>query len=167
MLIRDKFEKEYRRLFAEKKYGTTIWSPLASGVLTGKYNDGNVPQGSRFDTHKDLGGVWEAYFGPAKKEKTLKSLNALAEYAKKLGYSQAQLALAWAISNKDVSSCLLGFTKVSQVEENLKALELYYKWNEEIEKKCQEILGTDPEADMDFRKWAPMPQRRIQAVNYF
>jgi len=50
MLCRDKFEKEYRRIFAEYKHGSTIWSPLAGGILSGKYNDGNIPAGSRYDT---------------------------------------------------------------------------------------------------------------------
>ena len=84
-------------------------------------------------------------------------LNALADLAKELGYTQAQLALAWAISNTDVSTCLLGFSRVSQVEENLKSLELYKKWNEDIEKKVRDILDNEPEVTMDFRRWAPMP----------
>jgi aryl-alcohol dehydrogenase-like predicted oxidoreductase len=54
MLVRERFEKEYRRIFSEYKYGTTIWSPLAGGILTGKYNEGNIPEGSRYDKHKNL-----------------------------------------------------------------------------------------------------------------
>jgi len=65
------------------------------------------------------------------------------------------LALAWAIASGDVSTCILGFTKLSQVEENLKALELYYKWTPELEKKVRDVLGNDPETTMDFRTWAP------------
>lgn len=57
MLARPRFEKEYRRLFSEYKFGTTIWSPLAGGILTGKYNEGNIPEGSRYDKHK-LDFVW-------------------------------------------------------------------------------------------------------------
>ena len=166
MLCRERFEKEYRRIFSEYKYGTTIWSPVAGGLLTGKYNDGIIPEGSRYSS-KDLNFVWEQYMGPEKKEKTLKVLNNLGAYAKELGYTQAQLALAWAIANKDVSTCLLGFTRLSQVEENLKAMELYYKWNADIEKRCEEILGTAPEKEMDWRKWCPMEQRRTEAIKYF
>lgn len=70
------------------------------------------------------------------------------------------MSLAWAISNKDVSTCILGFTRLTQVEENLKALELYQKWTPEIEKKIREALGNDPEAMMDFRTWAPLAHRR-------
>lgn len=165
MIVRDRFEKEYRRLFSEYRYGTTIWSPLAGGILTGKYNDGNIPEGTRYATQQ-LDRIWQQYFGEGKKEGTLVKLNALAAYAKELGYTQAQLALAWAISNRDVSTCILGFTKISQVEENLKALELYKKWSEEIEKKVREILANEPEPDIDFRKWAPQPQRRAQSVQY-
>jgi len=70
------------------------------------------------------------------------------------------LALAWAISNNDVSSCLLGCSKVEQVDENIKALELYRKWTPEIEKRCEEILGNTPEQELDWRTWAPMESRR-------
>lgn len=52
MIVRDRFESEYRRIFSESKYGTTIWSPLAGGILTGKYNEGVIPEGSRYDNHK-------------------------------------------------------------------------------------------------------------------
>ena len=52
MFVRDKFEKEFRRLFSEYKYGTTIWSPIAGGILAGKYNDGKIPEGSRYEKHK-------------------------------------------------------------------------------------------------------------------
>ena len=58
MLCRDNFEKNYRRLFSEYHYGTSIWSPLASGILSGKYNDGKIPDGSRFDNHKVLDKIW-------------------------------------------------------------------------------------------------------------
>ena len=159
MFIRDRFEKEYRRIFAENKYGTTIWSPLAGGILSGKYNDGKIPEGSRFDKHK-LDFVWQKYMNEEKRETTLTKLNKLADFAKELGYSQAQLALAWAIANTDVSTCMLGFTRLEQVDENLKALELYYKWTPEIEKTVNDILGNTPEPDTDFRKWADMSGRR-------
>jgi aryl-alcohol dehydrogenase-like predicted oxidoreductase len=64
MFIRNRFENEYRRIFSEYKYGSTIWSPLAGGILTGKYNDGNIPEGSRFDNHKWLMDfAWEGFMG--------------------------------------------------------------------------------------------------------
>jgi aryl-alcohol dehydrogenase-like predicted oxidoreductase len=90
MLWRDRLEHEYRRLFSENGYGTTVWSPLAGGILSGKYNDGNIPEGSRFDNHKQvIDFLWTKHMGPANKEKTLKILNELGAYAKELGYTQA------------------------------------------------------------------------------
>ena len=167
MLVRDRFENEYRRLFAENKYGTTIWSPLAGGILTGKYNEGVIPEGSRYDNHKAmLDFAWKKYFADDKKEGTLKKLKGLEAIAKEVGFTQAQLALAWAIATTDTSTCILGFTRLSQVEENLKAIELYQKWTPEIEKKVRDVLGNDPEPTMDFRTWGPMPQRRDQSLNY-
>ena len=163
MLGREKFEKEYRRVFSEYGYGTTIWSPLAGGILAGKYNDGNIPEGSRYEKH-DLKGIWTKYFGENAKEKTCAKLRALGDLAKAEGFTQAQLALAWAIANRDVSTCILGFTRTSQVEENLKALELYRKWNDDLEKKVLDILENNPEPDTDFRVWAPMASRRSLAI---
>jgi len=165
MLVRDKFENEYRRVFDEYRYGSTIWSPLTGGILSGKYNDGVIPAGSRYDAHKSmLDSNWQKYMGPEKKDETVAKLNALAAIAQELGFTQAQLALAWTIANKDVSTCILGFTKLSQVEENLKAIELLKIWTPEIEKKVRDVLKNDPEVTVDFRKWAPMKQRRDIAL---
>lgn len=164
MLWRDRFEKEYRYLFSEYKYGSTIWSPLASGLLSGKYNSGDVPEGSRFDNHSVTKSIWERHFGNGKKDKTVEKLNKLADLAKELGYSQAQLTLAWAIANGDVSVCLLGFSRVSQVEENVKAIELFRKWTQEIEDKVNGILDNSPEFDLNWRTWRPLAFRRQEAL---
>ena len=167
MIHRERFEHEHRRIFSEYKYGSTIWSPMAGGILSGKYNDGNIPEGSRFDNHKQvIDFQWMSHMKPSKKEKTLKILNGLAELAKELGYTQAQLALAWAIANTDVSTCILGFTRLSQVEENLKSLELYYKWTPDIEKKVRAILDNEPETTTNFRSWSALPQRRDEALKF-
>ena len=75
MFVRDRFEKEYRYIFEKFGYGTTIWSPLCSGLLSGKYNDGKIPKGSRFDTNplvKTM--IAPRYFSEDKKPKTLKFL---------------------------------------------------------------------------------------------
>ena len=112
-LIRERFEQEYRVLFEKYGYGTTTWSPLAQGVLTGKFNDGKIAEGSRFDKNqssKDF--VWQWYFSDDKKENTLRMINKLAEAAQELGYTQAQVALAWGIASGDVSSQLLGFSRL-------------------------------------------------------
>lgn len=98
-------------MFKQFEYGTTIWSPLASGLLTGKYNDG-IPEDSRFATNKSFFEntvkQLESPEGKAKIEKVRK----LTTIAEKLGGNTAQLALAWAASNPNVSTVILGATKV-------------------------------------------------------
>lgn len=112
MAWRQRFEGEYAHLFATTGYGTTIWSPLCSGLLTGKYNDGEVPEGSRFSLQKNLGHIYARFFGEGKKEKTMAMFAGIKSIADELGCTQAQLALAWALANKDVSVALCGFTKL-------------------------------------------------------
>ena len=74
-------EVKYKRLFEAGKLGSTVWSPLASGILTGKYNNG-IPEGSRFDKNPDLAHIFKRYFGEDKKEKTVSNLNKLGDIAK-------------------------------------------------------------------------------------
>jgi len=65
--------------------------------------------------------------------------------------------LAWAIANTDVSTCLLGFTRLEQVDENLESINLYRKWTPELDDRIDAILGNKPESDMDWRKWKDQP----------
>lgn len=77
MFVREKMEKDYIRLFDLYGMGTTVWSPLYGGLLTGKYNTGKIPDGTRFQTWADnsfLKNVWEVNFGEGKSEKTQKKL---------------------------------------------------------------------------------------------
>jgi voltage-dependent potassium channel beta subunit len=143
MLVREKFENEYDHLFTKHGYGTTIWSPLCMGILTGKYNDGSIPDGSRF-SGDNMKMVYERYFGEGKKEKTMATFKALADLAKENDCTMAQLALAWTIANKDVSVALCGFTKMAQFEDNLGALNVLAKWSDDLESKCDAILGNKP-----------------------
>ena len=166
-LIRDNMEKNLRHCFEEYRYGTTIWSPLAGGILSGKYNSGEAPAGSRYhesDFAKD--NIWPRFFGEGKKEDTVKVLKGLEEIANEVGCTQAQLALAWSIVNRDTSTCIFGATKVEQVEDNVKALEVAQKWTKEIEEKVEAVLGNQPTPAMDFSLWAPMKPRRQVALDY-
>lgn len=161
-LHRDRFENEYREIYEWYGYGTTIWSPLAGGILAGKYNDGSAPVGSRYndnDFAKNM--IWPTYFGTEeKKALTTKKLQGLAEIAKELGCTQAQLALAWCIVSKDVSTCIFGATKVDQVTENMKALEVAAKWTQELEDRINTLLDNQPDFAMDFRTWTKLEPRR-------
>ncbi|KAG8962630.1 hypothetical protein FRC03_003944 [Tulasnella sp. 419] len=141
---RQRFEVEYGPLFQKYKYGTTVFSPLASGLLTGKYNDG-VPQDSRlaFNStfYKDLIESLEKDDGKAKIEK-IKKLTELAE--QKLGCNVAQLALAWAAKNPNTSTVIIGATKPSQVLENIRALDILPKLTDEIYAQINGILDNTP-----------------------
>lgn len=159
MLVREKVEDEYAALFDDYGIGTTIWSPLASGVLTGKYNKG-IPEGSRFDTNKQYMSIYEKYLGENKKDETIKKLNDLEAVATELGCSLAQLALAWTLANKNVSTCILGATSEEQLTKNLAALPFAAKITGEVEEKINKILDNAPKAELDYRSWKPLPPRR-------
>jgi voltage-dependent potassium channel beta subunit len=138
MLWRERVEKEYAPVFAQHGLGTTIWSPLASGLLTGKYNNA-VPDDTRIHRH-DLGWLKEKTIGSESGDKIEKSRK-LAVLAAELGVSQACMSIAWCLKNPNVSTAILGASKVAQLEENLKALEVMPLLTEEVMGRIEGILG--------------------------
>ena len=167
MLVRDKMENEYRDLFKKYKMGTSVWSPLFSGVLTGKYIN-EIPGDSRFGS-KTGKALYAKPLYLNKKEEWDKKLIQLKEIAeKKLGCSLGQLALAWVIINPDISTCILGASKTEQLIENFKAIEISKKITKEMLLDIEKILQNSPEGEMDFRDWKQLPSRRnhILDVNY-
>ena len=141
MLHRDRFEGEYRRLYEEIGLGTTIWSPLASGVLTGKYA-GGVPEGSRLSL-PDYEWLKERILSDEGKAQIAKA-EELKTVADDLGTSRALLAIAWCLKNPNVSTVILGASKPEQVTENLKAMELLPKLTEDVMERIETILGNKP-----------------------
>jgi voltage-dependent potassium channel beta subunit len=145
MFQRERFEKEYFPMYRQPyNLGTTIWSPLASGLLTGKYNDG-IPEGSRATQvgYQYLQGTVEKW----KEEGKIDKVKDLTEFAKtKLDCSVGQLALAWCVKNKNVSCVLLGATNVKQIEDNLKAISVAEKLTDEYMNEIDDILGNTPES---------------------
>ena len=163
MMTRDRVESEYRDLFKRYKMGTTIWSPLESGVLAGRYLNG-IPEDSRYNLKNDNAPIdIQAYLDKKKEwdEKLLK-LKDIAE--KKLNCSLAQLAIAWTIVNPDVSTCIIGATKASQVEENCKAIEVAKKLDKDTLIEIENILDNAPKGEIDFRTWKELPSRRNIAI---
>jgi voltage-dependent potassium channel beta subunit len=158
MMVREKMENEYVHLFKTTKMGTTVWSPLFSGVLTGKYIN-ETPKGSRLDAFAANAGVHKALYEKSKPvwDTKLLQLKALAE---RLGFSLAQLALAWVIKNSDVSTCIVGASKPEQLEENLKSLELVELFTNEIEEEVEKILDNAPQGEMDWLNFNRLPPRR-------
>lgn len=141
MLVRDRFEKEYARLFKEYGYGSTTWSPLASGLLTGKYNNG-IPEGSR--------GALKGYEwlrGHLTNEEAIAKVKELGHIAQELDASLAQLAIAWCLKNPNVSTVITGASRVAQVHENLKALEVAAKLTPDVMARIEAVLGNNPNKD--------------------
>lgn len=164
MFVRDKMEKEYLALFDDYKFGTTVWSPLAGGVLTGKYNNG-IPEGSRLHANDSLSGVYNTYFKDEKKlPKTLEAFKKLQEVCDNdLKCTLAQLALAWNMSYGPCTVSLVGASSIDQLKENFVALDVRSRMTSEVLSKVETILaelGTRPATDIDFRKWLPKPPRR-------
>lgn len=138
MLKRERFEKEYSRLFKDYGYGATTWSPLASGLLTGKYNNG-IPADSR----GSLKGYEWLQNRLTNKDSILK-VSALKDVADGLGCTTAQLALAWCLKNPNVSTVITGASRAAQVQENMKALNVVEKLSPEVLEKIEEILKNKP-----------------------
>eukprot|EP01117_Protostelium_nocturnum_P000568 TRINITY_DN1063_c0_g1_i1.p1 TRINITY_DN1063_c0_g1~~TRINITY_DN1063_c0_g1_i1.p1 ORF type:complete len:304 (-),score=101.51 TRINITY_DN1063_c0_g1_i1:52-963(-) len=140
---RQRFEVEYKSLFKKYSHGTTIWSPLASGLLTGKYNEG-IPEGSRFHDNQEFFKDSIANLEKPEGKEKIEKVKKLTDVAKRLDASVTQLALAWAAKNKNVSTVILGASKVEQLEENLKALALLPKLTPEIMEEIEKILDNTP-----------------------
>lgn len=121
LLHRERVELEYASLYAELGLGTTIWSPLASGLLSGKYNEG-VPQGSRL-AHPDYDWLQRSVLG-APADRRVERARAFTETAQSLGVAPAPLAIAWCLRNPHVSSVILGASQPRQLLQNLEALDL-------------------------------------------
>ncbi|KAH9473927.1 hypothetical protein Pst134EA_000983 [Puccinia striiformis f. sp. tritici] len=144
LLNRERFEVEYNPIFKNLGHGSTIWSPLKDGILTGKYNDG-IPAGSRMDVNKEyLKTSVNRLLGQEGQEE-IKKVKKLTQLAKeKLNCSVAQLALAWAASNPHVSTVILGATKPEQLRENFGALKVIDKLTPEIMEEIESIVANKP-----------------------
>ena len=140
MLHRQRVEVEYAQLYKNIGLGTTIWSPLASGILTGKYND-NFPEDTRFNIE---GLEWLK--DRELTEQRIEKVRKMTAFAKELGTTMPLLALAWAIKPEFVSTAITGASKATQLEENLKAIEVAKKiLTDEVMQKIEDILQNKPE----------------------
>jgi len=143
MFHRDRLEMEYLPLYREIGLGTTIWSPLASGLLSGKYNKG-TPPGSRATL---AGYEWlrESVMTP----KNIEKVKQLEPIAKNLDCTMAQLALAWCLKNPNVSTVITGATRPEQVVENMKAPDIVPKLEPEVMEQIEQVLENEPRSNED------------------
>lgn len=148
MLHRQRVEVEYAPLYREIGLGTTIWSPLASGWLTGKYNHG-IPEGTRLSLK---GYEWlRKEFETEEARQNIEKVKQLEPVAKELGCSLAQLALAWCLKNPNVSTVITGASRTEQVIENMQALHVAKRLTGEVMEQIEQVLQNKPEAEQDWR----------------
>ena len=147
MFHRHTVEVEYARLYETIGLGTTIWSPLASGILTGKYNAG-IPDDSRMKLkgYEWLRRMMESEEGQ-KRIATTRELTAVAD---DLGVSMAQLAIAWCVKNPNVSTVITGASRPAQVTENMKAMDIVAQLDDDVMAKIDAVLGNKPKG-MDYQ----------------
>ncbi len=142
MFAREKVEKEFLRLYRETGLGLTTWSPLDSGILTGKYN-GGIPAGSRL--------AMQGYEWLRDRELTTEKIGKVKELmpiASDLGCSLAQLAIAWCVKNQNVSTVITGASRPEQLAENIKSLEIVPKLTPDALERIETVLGNKPLQDM-------------------
>ncbi len=135
---RYKVEKEFLPVYDFVGLGTTIWSPLASGLLTGKYNNG-IPKDSRLAL-EDM--AWLK--GKLMIDDKIKKIKELTGLSKELGVSMASLSIAWCIRNPRVTTAILGATKKEQLMDNLKSIEVMEKLTPDVLEKIENIMQTKP-----------------------
>jgi aryl-alcohol dehydrogenase-like predicted oxidoreductase len=133
LLHRERVEQEYAPLYEKYGMGTTIWSPLSSGLLSGKYNDG-IPEGSRL---AQAGYEWLRESVLGKNGERVAAVRALQPIADELGVSLAQLAIAWCLLNPNVSTVMLGATSTDQLGHNLDALDVLPKLDDSVAKRIR------------------------------
>ncbi|HEY5572768.1 MAG TPA: aldo/keto reductase [Anaerolineales bacterium] len=142
MFHRERVEREYALLYEKIGLGTTIWSPLDSGILTGKYNRG-IPEDSRL--------AKETWLQRELVQEKIEKVRQLTPIAEELGSSMAQLALAWCLKNPDVSTVITGASRPEQVRENMGALDLVGRLTPEVMERIEGILDNKPEPWPDYR----------------
>jgi aryl-alcohol dehydrogenase-like predicted oxidoreductase len=139
MLVRRKVEVEFSQIYKTVGLGTTIWSPLASGILTGKYSAGDAVN-TRLQ-RDELSWLAERMLT----EENIAKVDRLREVAADLGMSLPQLGVSWCLKNENVSTVILGASKTEQLTENLKAIELYDRLNDEAMQRIEGILQNAPQ----------------------
>lgn len=146
---RQKIEGDFSQLYKKYGLGTTTWSPLCSGILTGKYKNG-VPNDSRLAI-KEFAWLKDIFYKEENKQK-IKDACELEKIALEIGLSLTHFSLAWCLKNKNVSSVILGASTKEQLLENIQALEHIDKISEDALAKVNSLLTNTPAAPIDWKQ---------------
>jgi voltage-dependent potassium channel beta subunit len=139
LMVREKMESEYLLLFRDYGIGTTIWSPLLSGVLTGKYNDGFPNENTRLGM-EGLEWLRDRVYA----QETIVKVRQLTKLAGELGITTSRLSLAWCLRNPNVSTVILGASRPAQITENVKAAGDVALLNDAVMQRIEDIVQTSP-----------------------
>jgi aryl-alcohol dehydrogenase-like predicted oxidoreductase len=161
LLNRQRFECEYSRLFEKTGYGTTIWSPLAGGLLTDKYLSGKATEGRYSTDLLNFKKRFEDLVAGGDSTDYLNKLRKFDELAKSEGVTCAQLSMAWCLYNKDVSVALTGASKPEQLLDSLKAVELLKRYTPELDRKVEDIFQSLPSGAVIHSTQQLTPSRRL------
>jgi len=148
MLKRDKLEQEYLSLFDEIGLGTTIWGPLKSGFLTGKYING-IPDGSRLSL-EGFGWLKEILLSE-EGMRNMEKIKKLTVIAEEVGITMGSLAIAWVLKNPNVSTAMVGGSTTQQVKENLKVIDYVGLLSDEVMERIETILDNKPLPEKDWK----------------
>ena len=161
MLHRNVFERDYASIFDHYGTGTTVWGPIAGGILSGKYNDGKIPENTRF-TDQETAIMRNGYYKKIgwRSNNGVDMLKGLAKIAEELNCTQAQLALAWVLVNKDVTTALFGANNLKQFDDNIQALKVVEKLDSNVLNRIEEVLVNRPTPETNFRTFTPHQPRR-------
>jgi voltage-dependent potassium channel beta subunit len=147
MFRRERVEVEYEPLYRQYGLGTTIWSPLASGFLTGKYNEG-IPEESRVNLE---GYEWlRRRLESDRGQEMIGKVRQLTALAEELGTNTARLAIAWTLKNPHVSTVITGASRTEQIHDNMKALEVVDLLDDDVMARIEEILENKPEGPPSY-----------------
>lgn len=149
MFYRDKVEREFASLYDDIGLGTTIWSPLASGLLTGKYNEG-IPDNSRLSM-EDYDWLRKKLVESERGKEKLRKVQKLSKIADQVNVPMAPFALAWCLKNENVSTVITGASKPEQVTQNMEAIDAVDKLTPDVMKRVEEILDNKPNDAPNFR----------------
>lgn len=138
LLVREKVEKDFTHLYRTVGLGTTIWSPLASGLLTGKYNNG-IPENSRF-AMEELNWLQKRWLH----EDNIEKVKDLGKIADELGVTLPSMAIAWCIKNPNVTTAILGATSKEQLLQNLESVNVMEKLSPEVMERIEDVVQTKP-----------------------
>lgn len=144
--------------------GTTIWSPLCGGLLTGKYSSGEVKEGRYTSSAPLFQGIFKSLGG--NNEETFKKLRAFDEVAKSIGATPAQLATAWCLYNKDVSVAITGASRPEQLVDTLEAVKVLKNYTPETDYKIEVIFGNLPTGGLNRSTFKPDTSRRLEFSGY-